>query len=140
MKKYLIPIYTDLSNEDLLKRCLGGHTQNANESFNSAVWQLAPKHLNSGIKIIEIAASIAASIFNEGYSAILKVLNKLDINIGPECRHFTNTYDQQRISRQERRRLSSTKEARAAHRLAQIAENEFHEEAEGLLYGPGIAD
>jgi hypothetical protein len=41
IEKHLIPIYTDLSNEDLLTRCLGGHTQNANESFN---------HLETGAK------------------------------------------------------------------------------------------
>ncbi|EZA47079.1 hypothetical protein X777_16771 [Ooceraea biroi] len=140
IEEHLIPIYTDLSNEDLLTRCMGGHTQNANESFNATVWRLAPKHLNSGKNIIEIAAFIAAGIFNEGYSSLLKMMNQLEINIGPECRNFANMYDTQRISRQERRRLSSTKEARAARRLAQITTNEFHEEAEGLLYGAGIAD
>lgn len=43
-----LPIYEDRSRQDLLERCLGEHTQNANESFNSTVWRLAPKHLNSG--------------------------------------------------------------------------------------------
>ena len=33
-----------------------GHTQNANESFNAAVWRLSPKHLHSGLKIIEMSA------------------------------------------------------------------------------------
>lgn len=60
VEKHLIPIYDDLSREDLLTRCLGGHTQNANESYNSTIWRLAPKHLNSGIKIVEIAAFTAA--------------------------------------------------------------------------------
>jgi len=31
------------------------------------IWRLAPKHLNSGLKIVEIASYIAARIFNEGY-------------------------------------------------------------------------
>jgi len=38
---------------DLLERSLSGHTQKL--SFNSTVWHSAPKHLHSGIKIIEIA-------------------------------------------------------------------------------------
>lgn len=38
MKKHLLPIYEDLSKDDLLERCLGGHTQNTNESFNATVW------------------------------------------------------------------------------------------------------
>jgi hypothetical protein len=37
----------------------------------SIISRLAPKHLNCGAKILEIAAFIAAGIFNEGYSAIL---------------------------------------------------------------------
>lgn len=35
--KAILPIFEDLSKEDLLQRCLGGHTQNANESFNAMV-------------------------------------------------------------------------------------------------------
>ncbi|XP_053995806.1 uncharacterized protein LOC128885665 [Hylaeus anthracinus] len=138
--KHIRPIYEELSKEDLLIRCLGGHTQNSNESFNSTVWRLAPKHLNSGLKMIEIAAFIAASIFNEGYSSILRIMNALQINVGQQSKFFADTHDAQRISRQERRRSSSTKEARTACRLVQMQQNEFHEEAEGLLYGPGIAD
>jgi len=60
---------------------LGGHTQNANESLNTTVWRLAPKHLHSGLKIIEIAF-LAAGIFNEGYSSILRVMDALKLQIG----------------------------------------------------------
>ncbi|KAL6418666.1 hypothetical protein ACFW04_011899 [Cataglyphis niger] len=35
--KHLIPIYENLSRDDLLIRCLDGYTQNSNESFNSTV-------------------------------------------------------------------------------------------------------
>nr|XP_032514623.1 uncharacterized protein LOC116768095 [Danaus plexippus plexippus] len=78
VEKHIRPIYEDLSKDDLLTRCLGGHTQNANESFNSTVWRIVPKHLNSGIKIVEIAAYIAGGMFNEGYSAVLKTMQLLD--------------------------------------------------------------
>lgn len=61
----------------------------------------------------------------------------LNINIGQHCKIFADKYDEQRITRQEWRRQSSTKEAR---RLEQLLQNEFYEEAEGLLYGPGIAN
>ncbi|KZC14695.1 hypothetical protein WN55_07192, partial [Dufourea novaeangliae] len=39
------PIYTDLSQDNLLERCLGGNTQNNNESFNGLLWHFAPKFL-----------------------------------------------------------------------------------------------
>lgn len=33
------PVYADLCKEELLSKCLHGKTQNANESFNSMIWQ-----------------------------------------------------------------------------------------------------
>ncbi|XP_025158725.1 uncharacterized protein LOC112589479 [Harpegnathos saltator] len=140
IEKHLTSIYEDLSNEDLLTRCLGGHTQNSNESFNSTVWRIAPKHLNSGFKIVQIAAYLATGIFNEDYTAILLTMQLLEINIGQQCKMFVDNYDAQRVTRGERRRSSTTKEARTARRLEQMQRDEFYEEAEGLRYGPGTAD
>jgi len=77
MKKQILSIYEDLSHDDLLERCLGGYTQNANEFFNASVWRLASKHLNCGWKIVEIAAFLAEDIFNDGYAFILTVMNDL---------------------------------------------------------------
>lgn len=37
VQKHILPIYNDLSINDLLTKCLGGHTQNVNESFNVTV-------------------------------------------------------------------------------------------------------
>ncbi|XP_074111938.1 uncharacterized protein LOC141535740 [Cotesia typhae] len=140
LKQHLLPIYQDLSKDDLLERCLGGHTQNANESFNATVWRLSPKHLHSGLKVVEISAYIAAGIFNEGYTSILRIMNLLNLNIGTYAKIFADSTDEERITRQNRKSLSETKEARSARRQHQIDENQLFEEAEGLLYGPGIAN
>ncbi|XP_014478848.1 PREDICTED: uncharacterized protein LOC106746604 [Dinoponera quadriceps] len=140
VEKHLQPIFDDLSNDSLLERCLGGYTQNANESFNSTVWRLSPKHIHSGAKIVRIAAYIAASIFNEGYNAVLMIMNKLDIEIGILAHNFAITKDEKRINRQNRRSYSSSKEARTARRMEMMAQNEFYEEADGLLYAAVIAD
>ena len=140
MKQHLLPIYEDLSRENLLERCLGGHTQNTNESFNSTIWRLAPKHVHFGVKIIEILAYIAAGVFNEGYTSILRIMNTLGIIVGTQAKAFTDTTDEARITRQNRMSLSETKEARIARKQLQIENNQLFEEAEGLLYGPGIAD
>ncbi|XP_018313415.1 uncharacterized protein [Mycetomoellerius zeteki] len=113
--KHLLPIYEELSNRNLLEKCLDGHTQNANESFNSMIWRITPKHINSGRKIIEIAAFISAGTFNEGCSAILKIMETLDIKIRMQCKSFADTCDDERITRQERN-LSNTKEARLARK------------------------
>ncbi|XP_052758504.1 uncharacterized protein LOC128202373 [Galleria mellonella] len=140
LKQHLLPIYQDLSKDDLLERCLGGHTQNANESFNATVWRLSPKHLHSGLKVVEISAYIAAGIFNEGYTSVLRIMNLLNLNIGTYAKIFADSTDEERITRQNRKSLSETKDARSARRQHQIDENQLFEEEEGLLYGPGIAN
>ena len=89
-----------------------GHTQNANESFNSTVWRMSPKHLHSGIKIVEIAASIAGGMFNEGCSAALKTMQLLDLKIGQQCNNFAERADKERVTRENRSASFSSKEAR----------------------------
>jgi hypothetical protein len=42
-KKELEPIFTRLSNHDLLTRCLKGMTQNQNEAANGVLWSKCPK-------------------------------------------------------------------------------------------------
>jgi len=140
VEKHIRPIYEELSNDELLTRCLGGYTQNANESFNSTVWCMSPKHLHSGRKIIEISAYMAAGMFNEGYSAVLSTMQLLDLKIGQLCKMLADNVDAQRIERENRRTSLSSKEALTAHRLEQLHQNELFEEVEGLLYGAGIAD
>ncbi|XP_043268118.1 uncharacterized protein [Venturia canescens] len=140
VEKHIRPIYEELANDKLLTRCLGRHTQNSNESFNSTVWRINPIHLNSGEKIVEIAAYMAAGMFNEGYSAVLNIMQQFDLKIGQICKMSADNIDARRIERENRRTSFSSKEARTARRLKQLHQNEFFEEEEGLLYGAGIAD
>lgn len=46
--KLLQPIYNRLGSAMLLERCLGGYTQNPNESLRSTVWKLCPKEFILG--------------------------------------------------------------------------------------------
>lgn len=138
--QHILPIYKDLSDDNLLIRCLGGHTQNVNESFNATIWRLAPKHLNSGKVIVEIATYLAAGLFNDGYSFILHVMNDLDLIVGSQLRSYAFSMDNVRKTRQGRRSLDSSKEGRKARLELRKQQNELYEEAEGLLYGAGIAE
>lgn len=58
-------IYEDLTRDDLLSRCLGGFTQNANESLNAVVWTIAPKAISSGKAVVDIATDIATITYND---------------------------------------------------------------------------
>jgi len=64
----------------------------------------------------------------------------MNIIIGQQAKSFADAYDEHRVERQERRSLTSTKEARTARKEEQTAQLRAFQEEEGPLYGPGIAD
>jgi len=67
-------------------------------------------------------------------------MQDMNIIIGQQAKSFTDAYDEHRVERQERRSLTSTKEARTARKEEQTAQLQEFQEEESPLYGPGIAD
>ncbi|KYQ48626.1 hypothetical protein ALC60_12341, partial [Trachymyrmex zeteki] len=65
-------IYENLSQSNLLERCVGGFTWNNNESLHNVVWKIAPKTMYNSAITVELATYIATCIFNEGARALLK--------------------------------------------------------------------
>ncbi|GFU94851.1 uncharacterized protein TNCV_4050751 [Trichonephila clavipes] len=57
------PVFADLSHPALLKKCLGGKTQNLFESLNSLIWKFCPKTIGSRLQIAEIAANLEEPVF-----------------------------------------------------------------------------
>ena len=76
------PIYTNLSNDKLLERCVDGFTQNNNESCNQLIWKITPKIVPCGSKIVEMAAYIAAGVFNEGTVLLLYYMSVMGLSLG----------------------------------------------------------
>lgn len=136
----VLPTYEELSSDDLLHRCLGGFTQNSNESFNSTIWALASKTSSGGNIILQIAAHMAACIFNDGMSSILKILDALGLPIGSESCNFARKRDELRVQLAERSLTEGTKKARREAQTTRKAADIDDMDVEGLLYGPGIAD
>nr|XP_036678349.1 uncharacterized protein LOC118879563 isoform X2 [Drosophila suzukii]XP_036678357.1 uncharacterized protein LOC118879567 isoform X2 [Drosophila suzukii] len=134
------PIYEDLSKDELLQRCLGGFTQNNNESLNQLIWRISPKVLASSPTIIEIAANAAACTFNEGYIALLAFLEEMKINVGPSAHEYVKTFDESRILKAEEKAALQTKEARILRRMEQKDALDLADAAGTLLYGAGIDD
>jgi len=73
-----------LTNTELLRRCLRGATQNANESINSIVWSILPKAKYHGHRSIRGAAAIASIFFNRGRSGLVKFFDQIGIPITEE--------------------------------------------------------
>ena len=134
------PIYTDLSNEKLLERCVGGFTQNNNESYNQLIWKITPKIAPCGSKVVEIAANIAAGVFNEGTFSLLYFMYVMVLSLGPNAHLYAENEDKERVAISDRRAQEPTREERMARRQHQIEILETDEGLEGLLYGPGIDD
>ncbi|XP_077257590.1 uncharacterized protein LOC143894826 [Temnothorax americanus] len=134
------PIYEDLSNESLLKRCLGGYTQNTNESYNNLIWRIAPKNTNSSARVVEIATFLAVCLFNEGTLALLKVMSTMGIAVGRNAVQFAALSDTRRCDQADVREQHATREARVKRRLEKNHQNDEHLALEDSLYGPGIDD
>ncbi|KAK3755535.1 hypothetical protein RRG08_012757 [Elysia crispata] len=59
-------IFEDLSSDNLLKKCLHGGTQNANESFHNLIWDRCSKTTFVGKDRLQIAVFDGTIVFNDG--------------------------------------------------------------------------
>ncbi|XP_064470221.1 uncharacterized protein LOC135384970 [Ornithodoros turicata] len=99
------PVYMELCEEKLLRKCLHGKTQNANESFNGVLWQRLPKSNFVGLNTFMNGASDAVMQFNEGFIGLLCVFRGLDIDPGYYTVQGYTKLDNERVT--EARRLST---------------------------------
>ncbi|XP_071572857.1 uncharacterized protein [Temnothorax nylanderi] len=132
------PIYEDLSKDTLLERCVGGFTQNNNESYNQLVWKIAPKTMHSGAVTVNIAALLATCMFNNGISSLLQIMNTLGISVGTHAHLYAAKEDDRRIGQAEIRAQEQSKEGRLRRRQQNLDDFGILATVEDLYYGPGI--
>lgn len=131
------PAFKTLVNTELLNRCVGGYTQNNNESLNSKIWKICPKTGFAGRRIVEIAVYDATMTFNDGMQARMKVLQRLGIIPGSYCHASVNELDENRVRSANKRALESTKEARRCRKKLRLEEESRKANVEGLVYAAG---
>ncbi|GFW29412.1 hypothetical protein TNCV_743541 [Trichonephila clavipes] len=119
------------------EECLGGKTQNPNESLNSLIWKICPKTIGSSLQIAEIAANLATSVFNDGNQILITILEKFGLKINRNVCVFLAERDNRRIFTSRQRRLESSFEARRAKTIKKSKEIELFQEQEGISYDPG---
>jgi len=129
-----ITVYT------LLERCLGGFNQNNNESYNQLFWKISPKIIPSGSITVELAAYIAACVFNEGSITLLQMLQSMGVNSGPNTHQYVTIQDANRTELANCRAEQNTREERIRRRQQQTDILETTTSAEVTFYGPGIDD
>ncbi|CAF4142249.1 unnamed protein product [Rotaria magnacalcarata] len=131
----LTPMIDTLTNPILLRRCLRGATQNANESINSVVWSILPKSKYHGYRSIRGAAAISSIFFNRGRSGLVKFFDQVGIPVTDELLGALLGKDYKRIEKAENntQRHDIIKRRKEQQRIqGQI------EEDEEMDYGAGI--
>ncbi|GFT21533.1 uncharacterized protein TNCV_2307591 [Trichonephila clavipes] len=95
-------VFRDLTEKDLLKKCLRGRTQNPNESFNKCIWERVPKTVFVGIETLKFGVMDAVICFNDGYVSRIKVFEALGIKPGYNTERALLIIDNKRIFEAER--------------------------------------
>ncbi|GFW81990.1 uncharacterized protein TNCV_771191 [Trichonephila clavipes] len=131
------PVFNDLSQPKLLQKCLGGKTQNNNESINSLIWKLCPKTLGCGRKIVDISTNEAIVIFNDGNQGRLKIMQSLGLTVGQFAHKFVTLVDIKIIQTVEVHFNLGTKEVRQAKRMQFKTTCKKLTEKEGTSYACG---
>ncbi|GFW08866.1 uncharacterized protein TNCV_993831 [Trichonephila clavipes] len=106
------PIFRDLSDPELLKKCLHGNTQNPNESINNVIWSRVPKKTFVHLETLSFGTYDAIASFNKGNATKLDILKKLNIEPGYYATCCMERLDKERITRARYANLQKTKEYR----------------------------
>lgn len=136
----LKPIYACLGSRSLLEKCVDGYTQNANESLHSVVWKLCPKVLHLGKVAVDVACALAVSSWNDGWSSIRGISERLDSKLTPFAESYLQSKD---ISRMKKARYKFSERAKKLRRRARRRRKGLEDKAqrnEGVVYAAGAFD
>ncbi|GFV15802.1 uncharacterized protein TNCV_987851 [Trichonephila clavipes] len=131
------PTYLQLCDQKLLRKCLHGKTQNANEAFNGCLWNVVPKEIFVELQTFSLGSHIAVINFNKGFTGLLSVLEALDIKIGSYTIRGYAAIDQTRIEDSKRHSLPSAKITRKKIRAVKKSKVVNTEKHEGVTYKTG---
>lgn len=133
MSSTIKPVFKNLVKTELLVRCVGGNTQNNNESFNSKIWKICPKTGFTGRRTVQISVNDAIMTFNDGIMSRIKVLQQLGIVVGTYCSKFLQDEDEKRVRSANKRVLETTKEARKCKKRLRLEEEATLNQKEGPM-------
>ena len=134
------PIYARLGAPDLLKKCLHGYQQNANESLHSLVWRFCPKTLHMGSNSVELACAMAVLSFNDGSASLAKVSDTLQLPSSTYRQRYLQKRDKARVRKSILKSSAEGKAARRAARRHRKGHEDKKKETEGVMYAAGAFD
>ncbi|KAJ8887125.1 hypothetical protein PR048_013340 [Dryococelus australis] len=95
-------LFRDLSEPELLKKCLHGRTQNPNESVNSVIWNRLPKTTFIRVRTLYFGVWDAVASFNEGNLIMCHMYGRLGFPPGRNCVQAMKRLDGYRIDEAKR--------------------------------------
>lgn len=137
---FIKPVFRDLSDKNLLARCLKGQTQNQNESFNSVVWNHIPKTTFVHLRTLKLGINMAVCSFNDGGIGICKILINCGLKPGNHLIRTMKQLDLQRIKKADKAQEELEKKIRHSKSLLKRKLDDKFEEEEGEepSYGAGL--
>ena len=135
--KEIKPIFSRLSSDELLGRCLHGKTQIQNESFNGMIWERCPKAQYVGRNIFEFGVLDAVAHFNLGAVAALKVYQECGIMPGKYTRESCKMRNQRRLYNAKNKEKDRSKLRRKQLRGKRKSKDDKNQQEEGDSYGSG---
>ena len=111
-RQLVYPIYKDLTKPEMLRKCLQGKTQNANESLNGMFWERLPKIRYCGLSKLEMGVFDAVANFNYGSKASMDIFKYLNIVPGAYMETMCIALNTKRISLSSYKGLGTSKKRR----------------------------
>ena len=130
-------VYSRLSNNELLEKCLHGKTQNQNESLNGMIWQRIPKEVFVGREMLEFGMNDAISYFNMGAKTVLDLYESLKIPSGKYTLEGCRSLDADRVCAAEYKLTEVVRNRRRVLRGSKKKKEDKKQQAEGLTYAAG---
>ncbi len=127
----ILPVFTGLSNEDLLRKCLHGGTQNRNESFHNVLWGVTPRVHYQKCQTFEASVHMAILLWNSGARIIASLLNELGIEPREHTMQFTEDDDQMHLYKVREKQCDSPKQR---HVLLRSMNKTFYDKSTLKIY------
>ncbi len=77
--KCILPVFQQLSKEELLSKCLHGGTQNRNESLHNVIWSITPKVTYQKHRTFKSCVHLAVLRWNVGAIVLADLLQEFSI-------------------------------------------------------------
>ena len=135
--KHVKPIFQELSNDELLNKCLHGKTQNQNEAFNGMIWNRLPKTTYVGFDQLKLGVFDAVATMNIGYKAVTNLFEKLGLKAGKYTTTGCKKLNLKRLINANNQCKEKTKTRRRILRGKHKKKEDKNKETEGKTYGPG---